>query len=196
MSRLTFPSPTCLLDLISVNQTLRCTLICRELHLLLVQEPEEVTGSHGGLARGVALVQTLDLSSSGGWASAPPHCALHAKTNGTVLLSLSSQSFFLFVKSRPSINKLSHDLLWLWNLAHPSYLTPVKSLLRVLWVWGLNGNTNQLPFICYKSRKQLLRPRDNAKFGIDLILNPYSTTINNTNTVPVFLIKVNVSSNC
>lgn len=141
MSRLTLPSPTCLLDLISVNQTLRCPLVCRELHLLLVQEPEEVTGSHGGLARGVVLVQTLDLSSSGGWASAPPHCALREKNpHGSVLLSCSSQSFLLFVKSRPSINKLySHGLSWLGNLAHPSCLTPVKSVF-----WGSYGSEGRM----------------------------------------------------
>lgn len=71
-----------------VNQTLCRPLVGRELHLLPVQEPEEVSGNHGGLARGVTLEQTLDLSSSGGRTPAPPHCALHAKTEDSLVIPL------------------------------------------------------------------------------------------------------------
>lgn len=82
MSRVTryaaLPSLTRLFNLISINQTLCRLLICCELHLLLVQEPEEVTDGQNRLARGVALVQMLDFSSPGGGGLAFLHLALHA----------------------------------------------------------------------------------------------------------------------
>ena len=60
------PSLTCLVNLISVNQTLHRLLIGCELHLLPVEEAEEGAGSQGKLVCGVALVEALDLSPSGG----------------------------------------------------------------------------------------------------------------------------------
>ena len=59
-------SLTCLVNLISVNQTLGRVLIGCELHLLPVEEAEEGGGGQGGLVGGVASVELLDLSPPGG----------------------------------------------------------------------------------------------------------------------------------
>ena len=70
------PSLTCLFNLILVNQTIHCLLVCGVLHLLLVQELEEVRGGESRLACGVALVQIVDFGSPGGRGLAFPHLAL------------------------------------------------------------------------------------------------------------------------